>query len=517
MIPVVVISAVAAIQAVLGLLQLYGSFKVYHAVFKVSGTFFNPAPYAGFLLASLPWALFLTASNKSNILNKFLYYFGFISVVLILIILPSTKSRAAYLGLTGAVLVWVFYRYKPLLLLKYLLNTKIKKWLAFLVLPTIILLMLSGLYFLKKDSADGRLLIWKIALQTVKEKPLTGHGLNTIQATLAPAQAAYFASGKGSESEKMLAGSVRWAFNEPLQIASETGLPGVFLLLLLTAYALFYKIQKPISRVQYLQIGAARSSLVGIVIFGCFSYPFYSLPITSLFFYALAVLAAKGTNCKKRQNRFYPYFLKTPVVAGTILLFVFYLVQTPRLRNAYWLWDEANTLYNISVYNEANKSFEEALLVLKYNGLFLQQYAKSLAMENRHEEALTLLKQANNFYKDEYSFIALGDAYKALNKIQNTEEQYQLAAHMVPHKFYPIYLLAKLYNTTGQHKKAIVLAQQIINKGIKVPSQAIEEIKEEMSEMLEGIKNSSETTLHKMIDKKIYKNNSSMLIKHQFW
>ncbi len=87
-----------------------------------------------------------------------------------------------------------------------------------------------------------------------------------------------------------------------------------------------------------------------------------------------------------------------------------------------------------------------------------------------------MLNQAGNDYKYEYSFIALGDAYKALGETQNAEEQFQLAASMVPHKFYPLYLLAKLYNETGQHKKALALARQILTKEIKVPSQAIEDI-----------------------------------------
>lgn len=517
LIPAIVITLTAATEAVLGLLQLYGGFRVYHAAFKVTGTFFNPAPYAGFLLASLPWAMFLTANHKSSLLNKALYWCGFLAIILIIVIIPSTQSRAAYLGLTASVLVWVFFRYEPLLYVKYILNTKLKRRLAFTLIPLFLMLVITGLYHFKKDSANGRLLIWKVALQTIQEKPLIGHGFNTVQATLAPAQASFFASGYGSENEKMLAGSVRWAFNEPLQAASETGLPGMFLLILVTGYALFYKMHRPVSREQYLHIGAARASVAGIAVFGCFSYPFYSLPVTLLFFYALAVLAACKTKPIENSNRFFTGAFKTPFIAGAMMLFAFYLLQTPRLKQAYWLWDEANTLYGINAFTEANKSFAEALPVLKYNGLFLQQYAKSLSMEKRYEEAVTLLMQAGNYYKDEYSFIALGDAYKALGETQKAEEQYQLAANMVPHKFYPLYLLAKLYNDTGQHKKAVALAHQILTKEIKVPSHAIEEIREEMREILSEIQTSANLTNKHFIIKENHIKSSSMLIKQQFW
>jgi len=517
LIPALVITLVAAAEAVLGLLQLYGEFRIFHGEFKVTGTFFNPAPYAGFLLASIPWAMLLTNLKRQKVTDKIIYWCGFFAVLAIIVILPATRSRAAYLGLATAFLVWLFYRYKPLLYLKCILNTNLKRRLAYTLVPLMFVILLSGLYLFKQDSADGRLLIWKIAWHTIKDKPVTGHGFNTAQATLAPAQASYFAAGNGSEGEKMLAGSVRWAFNEPLQTASETGVVGMVLLLLLTGYALFYKIPKPITRTQNLHMGAARASLAGITVFGCFSYPFYSLPATLLFFYALAVLAAVKASVTKKQNPVAKVILKIPVIAAMLLLAVFYLLQTPGLKKAYRLWDEANSLYRIGAYHEANESFSEAWPVLKHNGLFLQQYAKNQAMQNKYEEALNLLLQAGNYYKDEFSFIALGDVYKALNQTQKAEIQYQMAADMVPHKFYPLYLLAKLYNETGQHEKAVALARQLFEKEVKVPSKAIEEIKEEMKEVINNNTVGSNKTHEEIKKGNNYTKNSSILIKQQFW
>ena len=508
-VPGVAITLIAAVEAAMGLLQLYGGYRVHHHLFKVTGTFFNPAPYAGFLLACLPWALLLTSIVKSSIVNHIIYWVGFLTLLLIIVVLPSTQSRAGYLGAAAVLAVWAFYRYDPLLYLKSILNSRFKKILAFGVVPVLALALLTGLYLFKKDSADGRLLIWKVALQTIQEKPFTGHGFNTAQATLAPAQAAYFAAGLGSESQQLLAGSVRWVFNEPLQAASETGLPGAMLLLLVAGYALFFKVRKPASGQQYTllplesktgeqkvllprdciawinkqYIGAARASVAGVMVFGCFSYPFYSLPVTLLFFYALAVLAAFDRNNPVKHILFHTGF-KLTVITGIVLLGIYYLVQTPKLKQAYWLWDEAATLYRINAYPEANESFAEGYSVLKYNGLFLQQYGKSLAMEERNREAVEILTEAENYYKDEFGYTTLGDCYKAMGEYYKAEEQYKLAAKMVPHKFYPLYLLAKLYNETGQHEKAVLLARQLLEKEVKVPSQAIQEMHEEMEQII---------------------------------
>lgn len=488
LIPSVVITLVAAIEATLGLLQLYGKFHVYHGLYKISGTFFNPAPYAGFLLASIPFALYLTSIKRKNIIHNICYWLGYVSVLLIIIAIPSTRSRAAYLGFITITItiVWVFYRYKPNLYIKRILKLRRNRILAFTVIPVFFIALFTGLYLFKKDSADGRLVIWKVTLQTIKEKPLIGHGFNTVQATLAPAQAAYFSLGKGTEGEEMLADSVRWAFNEPLQTASETGLVGLLFFLLVTGYALFYKIPKSSSRSIYLKVGTARASLTGVLVFGCFSYPFYSLPLTILLFYSLAVLSSFNSNAPVRINSVVTGSSKVLLFAEIVLLGVFYVIQTPKLKHAYWLWDEATTLYQMNVYNNANESFAETYPMLKHNGLFLQQYAKSLAMEGKNNESIDMLLAAGNYYKDEFSCIALGDNYKATGDYINAEEQYLLAANMVPHKFYPLYLLAKLYNETGQKEKAVSTAQSVMDKNVKVESTAIEEIKAEMKTIVDN-------------------------------
>jgi O-antigen polymerase len=128
-----------------------------------------------------------------------------------------------------------------------------------------------------------------------------------------------------------------------------------------------------------------------------------------------------------------------------------------------------------------------------------------------------MLNQAGNDYKYEYSFTVLGDAYKAWGEIQKAEEQHQLAASMVPHEFYPLFLLAKWYNETGHHIKSVALTQQILTKEIKVPSQAIEEIKEEIREVKQSSTISLEETQIRITKGKNYAKNCTTGIEQQFW
>jgi len=55
---------------------------------------------------------------------------------------------------------------------------------------------------------------------------------------------------------------------------------------------------------------------------------------------------------------------------------------------------------------------------------------------------------------------------------------------MVPSLLLPKYLLAKLYNESGQHQKAQQTAEEILNSTIKVESSATTEIMNEMNKLV---------------------------------
>lgn len=476
---VAAITLIAAIEAVMGILQIYGGYRIFHGQFKVTGTFFNPAPYAIFLVASLPWALYLSTLKKDTIWGTIGYWVGYITACLILVIVPSTQSRAAYLAAFSVILIWGLFRYKPFLFIKSVLNTPLKRKMTFTVIPVVLIGAAVALFMFKKDSASGRLLIWKMAFQSAQEQVITGNGFNTLQATIAETQADYFASGHGTIQEELLAGSVPWAFNEPLQMLSETGIIGLLLMLLVFGYALFYPV-KSNQRDKRLKIAAARGSIGAILVFSLFSYPFYFYPVMVLLFMAFAVLSANGVGSIKIAKLYPVVTIKTLITVACGALIVLYIDTLPKLVKGYWTWDEAEKLYQIKEYKAASESYEEVFDYMQYNGLFLQQYGKCLAMLENHLQSIEILKKSGQLYRDEFWYIVLADSYKAVGDTENAEKFYRQAAFVVPHKFYPLYLLAKLYNETDQKEKAKIQANIILDKEVKVESTAIKEIKEEM-------------------------------------
>jgi tetratricopeptide (TPR) repeat protein len=155
---------------------------------------------------------------------------------------------------------------------------------------------------------------------------------------------------------------------------------------------------------------------------------------------------------------------------------------------AYRSWKEASQVYKMGAYETCLKDYEKAMPVLNRNGDFLTGYGKALSMAGKHQNALKVLLQAAIYYPNIVVFTAMGDSYKQMQEKELAEQAYLKAWYMNPSRFYPKYLLAKLYEETGQREKAILTANQLLNMPIKVPSTAIDEIKQEMLNILENFK-----------------------------
>jgi hypothetical protein len=155
------------VEAVWGLRQLYGFESSQHSLFKLTGSFFNPGPYAGYLAVVFPLAL-RYAFRPSPFAFRLI---AVIAGIAILLVLPAAMSRASWLAVVAgsAVAVYGGLRVKPVM-------TKRMKWIAGIIAVLLLLFASVGMYFLKKDSADGRALTWKISLQTIAKHPF-GVGL----------------------------------------------------------------------------------------------------------------------------------------------------------------------------------------------------------------------------------------------------------------------------------------------------------------------------------------------------
>jgi O-antigen ligase len=529
------------IQAVYGLLQLYGYYPSNHNLFKITGSFFNPAPYALYLAVVFPMALgmYLFTLKQSNHIvqthgraslsyHTIIQYLSLTTLIAILLVLPATMIRASWLGaLVGSLLVlWFAIKQQIISLPRWFKNLFASKTKRIVVISSVLAIIIASsifLYRIKEGSSIGKSFIWEVTLGKIAEKPLFGHGLGRFEAEYNNWQAEYFQNNP-SEMDRLkglAAGNTKYCFNEFLEIGSEVGIIGLGLLLAMIVVLIIGAVRKLKNERDGYLISYLASFLT-LLLISAISYPFYNAPVLVLFFVVMGTISAsvgrrffKPTTSRSFKPAteggmfsqpilFESWFLKPTICrfinpASTVLKYstsILLIASSITIAYnqyhksiAYKNWQEANYAYPVGDFTRANEIYKANFEQLKYEGIFMQQFGKNLQMDGNNKKAIEILLLASKLTSDHVLYCTLGDAYKADKEYTKAENAYLFASSMVPHLLYPHYLLAILYNESGQHKKAIKKANEVLQKGAKIGSIAVLEIKNEMKKILENEKN----------------------------
>lgn len=473
------------IQAFHGEMQILGIMESNNALFTVTGSSFNPGPYAGYLSCIFPIIVgiylykeqipfsIINKIGNADIISGALWFFGFIT----LLVIVMSGSRAAVLSVLASSFL--------LFSMRYSVFEQLKRFSAIhrsIILISLILLFATsifGLVKLKEGSAYGRLLIWKVTSGIICEYPLVGVGLDNFKCYYMDAQAEYFKV-RPESRDIQVAGDTNYCFNDFLQHTVENGIIGLTLAIAVLSCAFMCQGEKD----RY-SFNIAKAGLLGIVVFAMFSYPSQILPIKMMLIFFLAVLstqsAKKLVSIKIGGNK----LVKS--VAGIITL-AFLLVLAYHLNGYYnsWKnWSLSSQSYKMWDYSNSISYGSKAWTYMNTNGEYLMQYGKALYKAEKSDQALPVLQRAIRFFPNIVAYATLGDCYKQLGEYKKAEQAYLQAWYMNPSRFYPKYLLAKLYAGTGEKEKAIAIAHELLSKEVKVESTAVEEIKREMNKILQ--------------------------------
>jgi O-antigen ligase len=482
------------VEAVWGLMQLYGFTASQHNLFKITGSFFNPGPYSGWLALVFPAALGYVVFNY-NVFNhkgdevaqswsavnkhcrRIITVFCFLTALLILLVLPAAMSRASWLAaLGGCAFVGIIYFTQNRKVIVYLKRYRKKLYIFSFAAIVLLPVALTGLFLLKKDSASGRLFTWKIALQTIGEHPF-GTGLGNFAGSYGDTQAAYFASGAGTEREEYVAEGVEYAFNEYLQICIETGIAPFLLFVAFAVYVLVAGIRNK----NFL----SASSLISLLIFAAMSYPFNVLPfvIAFVFLAALCVSDSDDANEKQGKKNLYPRFVVLAYIIIAPIAIGLSLYRIHPLHKAYKQWNNTVLLYHANAYGKAAERYAEQYPYLQDEIKFLFEYAQSLSKSEQYSKSNEILRSAMQISCDPMLYNVMGKNCQALKDYEQAEQSFKKAANLVPNRLYPHYLLAKLYHEMGLTDKAEQETNIVLTKPPKVESMAVKEMREELGKL----------------------------------
>lgn len=443
------------LQSLLGLIQFFGIVASKLRA-PIVGSFDNPAGFAVCIAIGIPFC-FEWIIRKNNF--RILFFFA---ALIMAIALTISESRA---GIVSVISIFAIILYFKIISLG-----KIKKATIFLCLLFLLFVVSAGLFFLKKDSAIGRLFIWKNTFAMIIDHPYTGSGQGSFHSRYMLYQAEFFKT-KPANSYVLLADSVSHPFNEYLLILAEYGVLG-FMLCISIGFILFY---------YHRPMDPHVLSIMLVLIFACFSYPFR-------YPFVWVVLAY----CFARLSHKIPVLIQLKIVfisiskigISAVLAFVLYVTGKDVCFEYKWkcvsdLSPEENAQDILSTYKQLHSSWNG-------NPLFLYNYAAELYYLKKYSESLNILHQCELFLDDYDVQMLIATDYYNLRCWTKVENHLKLASDMCPARFRPLFYLFSLYKETGKKEYAINLARQIAKKPVKIKSLEIENIKNEVQLYLRG-------------------------------
>ncbi len=461
-----------AVEAVWGLRQLYGFAASGHSRYALTGSFFNPGPYAGYLAMVLPLSLYYYTYFQWE--WKFLDWhhradkiLGVVSGILILGVLPATMSRSAWIAAFLSC-GWVIYILRDKGYKRNILWRRYKKkYIKCAVGISAFALLIGGItmFQMKSDSALGRLFLWKMTCHAIAQHPIAGSFAPAV--AYSKAQEAYFAKGDYAVWEERVAGSPEYPFNEYLGVVMEGGLILLILILIVVGISIWCAVKNG----EYGVCGA----LISLMVFAFSSYPFqFPAFIVAL----LCLLIA----CSELGR-----FTGKSIIVGLALGMLIFGAngQMEERMEKYKEWTHAKMLYQTGAYEAAAEKYKEIRFTFKEKAPLLFEYGHCLHKLGRYEDSNRRLEDAERLSTDPMILNVMGKNYQALGDYKEAEKCFIRSIHRLPGRIYPYYLLAKLYAEPKywHPEKFEEMRRVVLTKDPKVESTAIREMREELKKL----------------------------------
>lgn len=446
-------------QIYTGIAQLAGWEPSHHYRYALTGTFFNPGPYAILVAIALTVAAAWLYNHKGawtglSRPDKIFRVTVYAMWVTGLPVLAATWIRTAWVALAVALTVMLWRGHRRM------------------VLGGLAVAACLGVcaYAMKQNSADGRLLMTIVAGKAWTAEWLTGHGLGGFAHAYGKAQAAFF-TGHPDSPLLSVAGSPEYAFNGLAGVSVEQGFIGMACALTITSWTAFILVRKR---------EASACGYIALLVASMFSYPFSLWPFrlwaTGWVAYAVSLQAGTGTGAawwKKASGAAMAILLAVPSVWWT--------AETKTRVEAYGEYRALSGIQDAAFVDDFRKNYDR----LKDRPEYLFTYGKALRELERYNDSNAALRQGTRVSCDPMFHVMMGNNYLDLGAPREAETAYRKAFSLLPNRVYPLYRLMKLYEATGKNEKARDMARRITAFRAKVDSPAVRKMKEEAEDLLQ--------------------------------
>ncbi|MDY3876157.1 MAG: O-antigen ligase family protein [Prevotella sp.] len=212
---------IAAIHIIYIAAQKLGVAISANKYFAIVGSNDNPTVTALYFVGILP--ILISRAKRTNWHWTYAIFTFFVIAGLLVL-----RCRTAYVGLfiEAAVYIGMCYKGKVHVIKTHPFRNSI------ILAVVMVMLSVTGtwLYNMKKDSADGRILIWKLSAGMLADRP-QGYGYGLFEKYYNLRQAEYFSKNDASSMEKRNADFVYMPYNDYLEQGIEGGIVGMLFLM----------------------------------------------------------------------------------------------------------------------------------------------------------------------------------------------------------------------------------------------------------------------------------------------
>ena len=452
-----IVFVTGVLECIYALAQFFKILPTYNRYYAYTGSFDNPAVFAMLLSVCVPIAIYY-ANNKTISQNRRIIWW--VGAAGMLVFIGLSESRTGFISaiISSAIVLLSASD----ILHKKLLNRKV----VLILLPLIVLLAFL-LYRFKADSANGRLLMWRVSMEMIKEHPVLGWGHDGFTAHYMEYQAQYLTENPDSPFI-LLADNVNNPFNEYLLVLVNYGIVGFSLLLGLLI--LLFKSLKSLSEMyKPLMTGLA----VGIIIWSFFSYPF-SVPIVWVIVSLILIVA------------FFPlvgnHYAKSGITLSLLCVVGLFMAIHSFIPEREWKIISQRSMLGETetVLPDYARLYDQ----LNTNWKFMYNYGAELHFSKHYNESLSILEECQTMLNDYDVQMLIGDCLQNIGDTIAAIVHYNHAGKMVPSKFLPQYYIMNLCLYKGDTLNAVITANAILTKEVKVnQSKTIQRIISEAQEI----------------------------------
>lgn len=441
------------LEMVYALLQFFKVIPSFNRFYTYTGSFDNPAVFAMLLSVCVPVAVHFALRNRNSML-------WWTAAALMYVFIGCSESRSGLIAATVSSF-WVYLSADESLRRKLL-----SKRILAIAVPVILALAVL-LYLFKADSANGRLLMWRVSFEMFLDRPLLGFGIDGFTSRYMQYQADFFLNHPGSPFI-LLADNVNNPFNEFLNVLVNFGLVGLLAVLAVLSFTV---------RTLYKGNDEHRHLLTGliltIIVWCMFSYP---LSVQFVWATILFILTAAFFTVLV-NSRIVNLATSAACFVGIAAAIVCFIPQREwKIISERSLAGQTEAV--LPDYSRLEKN-------LGHNGKFLYNYGAELHFSGHYNESLTVLDKCSLYLNDYDVQMLMADCYQNIGDTLNAVGRYRAASNMIPYKFLPLYNTMKLYIGQGDSLAAFNVANEILSKQVKVErSKTVQRIIEEASTLV---------------------------------